>query len=162
MQAALLVSVQYSMVILAFCVQISYSRISTCKPAYKGKDMGLLGGLMGNASEVDGDKLQQELADVLVAGESVDSAYKVLRDTFVFTNKRLILIDRQGLTGKKVEYLSVPYKSMVSFAVETAGTFDMDSELKIWISGQGVLQKTFSKGSNIVKVQQSLAKYVLG
>ncbi len=124
--------------------------------------MGLLGGLMGNASEVDGDKLQQELADVLVVGESVDSAYKVLRDTFVFTNKRLILIDRQGLTGKKVEYLSVPYKSMVSFAVETAGTFDMDSELKIWISGQGVLQKTFSKGSNIVKVQQSLAKYVLG
>ena len=124
--------------------------------------MGLLGGLMGNASEVDGDKLQQELADVLVVGESVDSAYKVLRDTFVFTNKRLILIDRQGITGKKVEYLSVPYKSMVSFAVETAGTFDMDSELKIWISGQGVLQKTFSKGSNIVKVQQSLAKYVLG
>ena len=124
--------------------------------------MGLLGGLMGNASEVDGDKLQQELADVLVAGESVDSAYKVLRDTFVFTNKRLILIDRQGITGKKVEYLSVPYKSMVSFAVETAGTFDMDSELKIWISSQGVLQKTFSKGSNIVKVQQSLAKYVLG
>ena len=124
--------------------------------------MGLLGGLMGNASEVDGDKLQKELADVLVAGESVDSAYKVLRDTFVFTNKRLILIDRQGLTGKKVEYLSVPYKSMVSFAVETAGTFDMDSELKIWISSQGVLQKTFSKGSNIVKVQQSLAKYVLG
>ena len=124
--------------------------------------MGLLGGLMGNASEADGDKLQKELADVLVAGESVDSAYKVLRDTFVFTNKRLILIDRQGITGKKVEYLSVPYKSMVSFAVETAGTFDMDSELKIWISGQGVLQKTFSKGSNIVKVQQSLAKYVLG
>ena len=124
--------------------------------------MGLLGGLMGNASEVDGDKLQKELADMLVAGESVDSAYKVLRDTFVFTNKRLILIDRQGITGKKVEYLSVPYKSMVSFAVETAGTFDMDSELKIWISGQGVLQKTFSKGSNIVKVQQSLAKYVLG
>ena len=124
--------------------------------------MGLLGGLMGNASEVDGDKLQKELAEVLVAGESVDSAYKVLRDTFVFTNKRLILIDRQGLTGKKVEYLSVPYKSMVSFAVETAGTFDMDSELKIWISGQGVLQKTFSKGSNIVKVQQSLAKYVVG
>ena len=124
--------------------------------------MGLLGGLMGNASEVDGDKLQKELAEVLVAGESVDSAYKVLRDTFVFTNKRMILIDRQGLTGKKVEYLSVPYKSMVSFAVETAGTFDMDSELKIWISGQGVLQKTFSKGSNIVKVQQSLAKYVLG
>ena len=124
--------------------------------------MGLLGGLMGNASEVDGDKLQKELAEVLVAGESVDSAYKVLRDTFVFTNKRLILIDRQGLTGKKVEYLSVPYKSMVSFAVETAGTFDMDSELKIWISSQGVLQKTFSKGSNIVKVQQSLAKYVLG
>ena len=124
--------------------------------------MGLLGGLMGNASEVNGDKLQKELAEVLVAGESVDSAYKVLRDTFVFTNKRMILIDRQGLTGKKVEYLSVPYKSMVSFAVETAGTFDMDSELKIWISGQGVLQKTFSKGSNIVKVQQSLAKYVLG
>ena len=142
---------------------MTYSLSLTAKPAYKGKDMGLLGGLMGNASEVDGDKLQKELADVLVVGESVDSAYKVLRDTFVFTNKRLILIDRQGITGKKVEYLSVPYKSMVSFAVETAGTFDMDSELKIWISGQSApLQKTFSKGSNIVKVQQSLAKFLLG
>lgn len=125
--------------------------------------MGLLNGLMGNASEVDAHKLNKELSSVLVAGEQIDRAYKVLRDTFVFTNKRLILIDRQGLTGKKVEYLTVPYRSMVSFSVETAGTFDMDSELKIWISGQEQpIQKTFGKGSNIINVQQSLAKHLLG
>ena len=124
--------------------------------------MGFFDGLMGNATEVDSNKMQEEISDILVPGENVHSAYKVIRDTFVFTDKRLILIDKQGLTGKKVEYNSIPYKSIASFSVETAGTFDMDSELKIWISGHSIpLQKTFNQAANIVKVQQTLAEFVL-
>lgn len=124
--------------------------------------MGFLDGLMGNASEVDLNRLEQELKDLLTPNESIKNAYKVIRDTFVFTDKRLILIDKQGVTGKKLEYLSIPYRSIVYFSIETAGTFDLDAELKIWISGnQTPLQKKFNKSTNIYKLQSVLAQYVL-
>ena len=61
-------------------------------------------------------------------------AFKLLRDVYIFTSKRLILVDKQGLTGKKVEMLSIPYRAISRFSVETAGHFDLDAELKIWIS----------------------------
>ena len=80
----------------------------------------------------------------------------------VFTPKRLILVDKQGLTGKKVEYLSIPWSSIIAFATETAGSWDLDSELKIWVKGQSAPTiKRFKKGSNILAVQQTLARYVL-
>ena len=65
------------------------------------------------------------------------AAYGLARDVFIFTNMRLILVDKQGFSGKKVEYQSIPYKSIERFAVETAGTFDLDAELKIWVVGAG-------------------------
>ncbi|UOQ45024.1 PH domain-containing protein [Halobacillus salinarum] len=124
--------------------------------------MGFLDGLMGNASEVNREKVERELEDILVPGEDFQSGYKVLRDLFIFTNKRLILIDKQGMTGKKVDYHSIPYKSITHFRVETAGSFDLDSELKIWISGTSEpIGKTFKKDSPIHEVQQTLAGYVL-
>ncbi|WP_163527755.1 PH domain-containing protein [Halobacillus ihumii] len=124
--------------------------------------MGFLDGLMGNASEVDREEIAKELEEVLVDGEDFQSGYKVLRDSFIFTNKRLILIDKQGMTGKKVEYHSIPYKSVTHFSVETAGGFDLESELKIWLSGSSEpIGKTFKKDSPIQEVQRSLAEYVL-
>ncbi|WP_274307295.1 PH domain-containing protein [Solibacillus daqui] len=125
--------------------------------------MGLFDGLIGNASEVNLNKLEEELKDLLIPNETIKNAYKVIRDTFIFTDKRLILIDKQGVTGKKTEYHSIPYKSILHFSVETAGTFDLDAELKIWVSGSGVpIQKNFNKSTNIYKVQSVLAEYVLG
>jgi hypothetical protein len=89
-------------------------------------------------------------------------AYRVLRDEFIFTDKRLILIDKQGITGKKVEYHSIPYKSITHFSVETAGHFDMDSEMKIWISStEEPIEKEFKKGTNLVAIQQAMASFVL-
>ena len=124
--------------------------------------MGIFDGLMGNASEVNLEVLKKEVQELLTANESVKSAYKVIRDVFIFTNKRLILIDKQGVTGKKTEYLSIPYKSIVHFSVETAGTFDLDAELKIWLSGSAVpIQKNFNKSTNIYNVQRVLAGYIL-
>lgn len=124
--------------------------------------MGILSGLLGNASEVDADKLQKEIGEIIVDGETVDAAYKVIRDIFVFTNKRCLIIDKQGLTGKKVKYHSIPYKSVVHFSVETSGHFDLDSELKIWISGSELpITKEFKKGSDILGVQKALASHVL-
>lgn len=123
--------------------------------------MGLFDGLMGNASEVDIDKLNEELSEILTSSERIEQAYKVIRDTFIFTDKRLILIDKQGMTGKKVEYRSIPYKSILHFSVETAGTFDLDAELKIFISGSEPIQKNFNKSTNIQAVQRILAEHVL-
>lgn len=124
--------------------------------------MGFLDNLMGNASEVDLSKLEEELEDILIEGESVARGYNVYRDLFLFTDKRLLLVDKQGMTGKKVEYHSVPYRSIVHFSVETAGTFDMDSELTIWLNGnQEPIRKQFKKGNSITGVHQALATYAL-
>jgi hypothetical protein len=124
--------------------------------------MGILSGLMGNASEVSVQEVQTECAPLLIESEEVEKAYRLVRDLFVFTNKRLILIDKQGYTGNKVEYLSIPYNAISHFATETAGHFDLDAELKIWIRGEnGPLVKQFKKGSNIESVQKAIAYYVL-
>lgn len=124
--------------------------------------MGFLDGLLGNASEVKIEEVQREYANILAEKENVEKAYKLIRDMFVFTNKRLILIDKQGLTGKKIEYHSIPYKSITHFSIETAGNFDLDAELKIWISGSpNVIQKQFNKSLNIYELQSVLAGYVM-
>ena len=125
--------------------------------------MGFLDGLLGNASEIDVSKVGDDFAQVLAQGERVEKAYQLIRDLFVFTNKRLILVDKQGLTGKKIEYHSLPYKNITHFGVETAGHLDLDAELKIWISGSPMpIQKQFNRNLNIYEVQSVLAGYVLG
>lgn len=124
--------------------------------------MGLFDGLMGNASEVKIQEVQREFANILSATENVEKAYRLIRDMFIFTNKRLILVDKQGVTGKKTEYHSIPYKSITHFSIETAGHFDLDAELKIWISGNPMpIEKQFNKSLNIYEVQSVLADYVL-
>ncbi|KPZ69695.1 MULTISPECIES: PH domain-containing protein [Shewanella] len=124
--------------------------------------MGLFDAILGNSSEMDLTELQQELSPILADNESVHMGYKLIRDMFVFTDKRLILIDKQGMTGKKVSYHSVPYKSMTHFIVETAGTFDMDAELKIYISGtEHPIVKELKKGTDVVGIQKAIANFSL-
>ncbi|GAA0326645.1 MULTISPECIES: PH domain-containing protein [Oceanobacillus] len=125
--------------------------------------MGILDGLMGNASNVDEKEIMKEYEQLFIEGEEVSAAFKVIRDLFIFTNKRLILVDKQGLTGKKTEYHSILYKSISHFSVETAGHFDMDAELKIWISGgvNPLVSKTFKKDTNIYDIQKVLASVVV-
>ncbi len=123
--------------------------------------MGILDGLMGNASEADLKTVEKDLQKIVTENERVEKAYKILRDMIVFTNKRLILIDKQGMTGKKVEYHSLPYRSVTHYSVETAGTFDMDAELKIFVSGTAQpISKQFRKDKSIYDVQKALATYV--
>ncbi|MCY9110153.1 PH domain-containing protein [Bacillus atrophaeus] len=121
--------------------------------------MGFINGMFGNASTVSKASAEEELASILIEGESVDAAFKLVRDLIVFTEKRLILVDKQGLTGKKTEYQSIPYKSISRFSIETAGRFDLDSELKIWISGTELpaVSKQFKKDDSIFDIQKVLA-----
>ena len=123
--------------------------------------MGLLSNLMGNASEVDPKELENEFSDILSDQEKIEAAFKIFRDKWVFTNKRLIMQDVQGMTGKKKEYHSVPYKSRTHFLVETAGSFDADCEIKIWISGNPKpLEKELKKGIDVIGLQKILASYI--
>lgn len=120
--------------------------------------MGLLDAMLGTASAADTEELQKELEQVLAPAEQVEKGFKVVRDLWVFTDRRLILVDKQGLTGSKTEYLSVPYRSITRFSIETAGTFDAEAELRIWVSGGGEpILKQFRKNSNILEVQRVLA-----
>lgn len=90
----------------------------------------MLQGFLGNAKEINSKELQTNLKALLIPGETIERAFKIVRDLFVFTDKRLILIDKQGISGKKVEFHSIPYKSISHFSVETAGTFDLDVEIR--------------------------------
>lgn len=125
--------------------------------------MGIISGLLGNASKIDAAKVQEEYAAFLTQGETVDHAYKLVRDLLIFTSKRFIWIDKQGLTGHKTQYHSIPYDRIVQFSVETAGHLDLDAELKIWVTGMGphpIIFK-FNKQLSIYEVERELADHVL-
>ncbi len=125
--------------------------------------MSIIDAVFGNASQADAKKVQKEHEEIFIPNEEVKAAFRLIRDLFIFTDKRLILVDKQGLTGKKVEYLSVPYKSIKYFSVETAGRFDRDAELKIWVGNrpEPTIQKELKKGIDIISLQRTLAYYLL-
>ncbi len=124
--------------------------------------MGILSGLLGHSSKADVGKLQQEFAPLLAEGEELVAAYRVLRDMIVFTTKRLILVNKQGVTGSKAEYLTIPYERITRFSKESAGILDLEAELKIWIVGQKEpIQRTFTRNDNVNEVYQLLSRAVL-
>lgn len=125
--------------------------------------MGLFSAILGNAGAVNKDELISQYGLLLTEGEEIELGFKLIRDTFIFTTKRLILVDKQGLTGSKTEYKSISYKSISRFSVETAGTFELDAELKIWVSSELTpsITKQFNKSVNVYDVQKVLAHHVL-
>lgn len=125
--------------------------------------MGLFSALLGNAGAVNPDDLVKQYGALLINGEQIELGFKLIRDTFIFTNKRLILIDKQGITGNKTEYKSIVYKAITRFSVETAGTFDLDAVLNICVSNETIpsIQKQFNKSVDVYQVQKILAQHVL-
>ena len=106
----------------------------------------------------DGYKAVQPL---LVGGEQVLSAYRSMRDMVIFTNKRVISVNVQGMTGKKKDFTSLPYAKISTFSVETSGVIDLDSELELWFSGLGKVIFEFAGRSDIVRIGQLIATYTL-
>ncbi len=124
--------------------------------------MGLFDQLMGNSSEKNPEDVQAEFDEYLLDDEIVEKSYILLRDLFVFTNKRILVIDKQGFSGKKIEFITIPYKNIRAFSVENAGTFDVEAELKLYVAGMPApLLKTFDKNTDIKGLQQTISKHVL-
>lgn len=128
----------------------------------KKYNMGLLSSVLGNAGAVAPEKLDADYGQLLTEEEKIEIGFAVFRDTFIFTDKRLMIVDVQGMTGKKIEYLSIPYSKVTKFSVETSGRFDPDAELKIWVGSETTpIQKKFNKKVNIYDVQKVLARFTL-
>jgi hypothetical protein len=124
--------------------------------------MGLLQKLALNAQQVDVSTVQAELQPFLIENEKVEIAFKIIRDQIIFTNLRLITIDKQGLTARKVDYRSIPYDKIVQFSKESSGILDLDAELKIWVASMSEpLKFEFSKDAPINDVYQLLSEKIL-
>ncbi|WP_241645947.1 MULTISPECIES: PH domain-containing protein [Methanohalophilus] len=120
-------------------------------------------GIFGNAGVVEPEKLESDYGQLMCDGETIEIGFVVIRDTFIFTNKRLIIVDVQGMTGKKRSYLSIPYSKITKYSIETSGHFDLDAELKIWVgSDPQPIEKTFNKKVDIYELQKVLSTHVLG
>ncbi|MEU3332277.1 PH domain-containing protein [Glutamicibacter creatinolyticus] len=105
--------------------------------------------------------LAPELTPLLVPGEELLATFKGVRDSVAFTNKRLIALNVQGITGKKRDYTSLPYSKVQAFSVETAGTLDLDAELDLWFSGLGKVRLEFKGKVDVRALSKLIASYVL-
>jgi hypothetical protein len=107
-------------------------------------------------------KFHADYGQLLIDGEIIEAGFVVARDTLLFTNKRLIVVEVQGISGRQLEYLSIPYGSIVKFSVQTGGSFDLNAELKVWIGNETVpMEKRFTSELNVYEVQKILASHLL-
>ena len=103
----------------------------------------------------------ERVGELLTEGEQVIDSYKSMRDGVVFTNKRIIAVNVQGLTGSKKDFTSLPYKNIVAYSIETSGTFDIDSELQIHFSALGRVQFEFTGRTAIVEISKHISRHAL-
>ena len=101
-----------------------------------------------------------DVQDLLVEEEKVVCAYKTIRDVAIFTNKRLIVRDAQGLTGKKIEIYTLPYSSIIMYSTENAGIIDFNAEVELWTKA-GHIKINLGRGVNIREIDKVLATYIL-
>ena len=104
--------------------------------------------------------IPDDVSEILVQGEKPVCAYKTIRDSAIFTNKRLIVRDAQGITGKKVEVYTLPYSSIVMYSTENAGRLDFDAEVEMWTKA-GRITISLRKGVDIRALDKVLATYIL-
>lgn len=111
--------------------------------------------------KVETAKFREEMYSLLVEGEKIIGAYQDVRDHVVFTDKRIISVNVQGITGKKKDFTTLPYSKISVFSIETAGTFDLESELELYYSGVGRVKFEFRGSSDIVEIGRIISQYAL-
>lgn len=114
-----------------------------------------------NLKAIKASEVRSEVPSLLVPGERVVSAYQTVRDQVIFTDRRVFVINVQGITGKKVSYFSYPYSKVQYFGIETAGVFDIDSELILAFSNGARLQFDFKSNVNIREICALISGYIL-
>jgi Bacterial PH domain len=130
-------------------------------PGYSAAVIDFQNPVLFKLAPSDAQQAAAELAPILVDGEAVYLSFKGMRDSVVFTSKRLIAVNVHGLTGKKRDYSSLPYTKIQAWSVETAGTFDLDTELELWFSGLGKVRLEFKGRVDIRTIGKLVADHVL-
>ena len=110
---------------------------------------------------VNDNAFEKMVAPILVSGEEIVNCFQSIRDGVVFTNLRIITINIQGITGKKKDFTSLPYNKIQAFSVETAGAFDLDSELELWFSGMGRVKLEFIGATDVAYLCKMISEKVL-
>lgn len=110
-------------------------------------------------------EIPKSLMNFIATNEKPLFAVKTVRDCALFTDKKVLISDKQGITGKKTEYYAIPYSKIVTYSIETAGHFDLDSEIKLFLNGGIEIEMKFLKGKNmdqlLGKVFSIINEYVM-
>lgn len=116
-----------------------------------------------NLKPISNDEVRGEVDGLLIADEKVEFAFKTIRDQLVFTNKRIISIDVQGITGKRKSFATMPYSKIQYFSIQTPGFLEMipDSELYIMFTNGFTAKFEFKGAVDIGKIGRMLSEYVL-
>lgn len=118
-------------------------------------------GVFSRLRKVDNDHFGDVISAFLIDGEEVIGTYQSVRDGVVFTNKRIIAINYQGVTGKKKDFTSIPYKKITAFSLETAGLLDFEAELDIYLSAVGKIRFQFTSSTDIREICKTISCYAL-
>lgn len=119
------------------------------------------GGFFARLKKVNNNEYLKLINDFLINDEEIISCYQSIRDGIIFTNKRILTINIQGITGKKKDFTSIPYSKISTFSLETAGIFDLDSELEIFLSGVGKVKFEFTGATNVLEICKFISTYTL-
>jgi len=110
---------------------------------------------------IDRDDAREEFTVFLIEGEEIFAVFKSIRDQVVFTNKRIISANVQGITGSKVDYTSLPYNKVNAFSIETSGTLDLDCEIQLYISELGQVNFEIKGSFDIIGFNKLISQYLL-
>lgn len=118
-------------------------------------------GFFARLKKVRDDEFEKVLKEILIEEELIVSTYQSVRDGVVFTNKRIIAINIEGITGKKKDFTSIPYNKITAYSIESSGVFDLDSELQIFISGLGKVEFEFVGRTDVALICKTMSEYIL-
>jgi hypothetical protein len=110
---------------------------------------------------IDVDDSREDFQKFMIDGEVIFAAFKSIRDQVVFTNKRIIAANVQGITGSKVDYTSLPYSKIQAFSVESSGTLDLDCEIEVYLSELGMAKFEIKGSFDLIQFNQHISQYVL-
>ena len=114
-----------------------------------------------NLKEISIEKVRKEVMNFLLRDEDIIQAFETIRDQVVFTTKRIFVINVQGITGKKIAYISYPYSKIQYFGIETAGMLDIDSELIIAFNDGNKLSFDSKRGVDIIEISKTISEFIL-
>lgn len=110
---------------------------------------------------VKDDDYAKAINQMLIPGEHVVQSFKSVRDGVVFTNKRIIAVNVQGVTGKKKDFTTLPYNKIQAFSVETSGLFDIDCELILWYSTLGMIRFEFLANAKVPEICRLISECLM-